>query len=221
MTEKVNYKLEDLAPVSASGRGTMVLAINSQVPAKTLKEFIDYAKANPGKLNYGSPGSGSVGHLVAALFVARAGIDIVHVPYKGGGPAMADLLGGQIPVGIVILSNVLPQAKAGKVKLLAVLEAQRARAAPDTPTVAEAGVAGFAVPDTWVGMVGPARLPPAIVTAMHGALVKALQASDVRSRLEAAGFEVKSGTPEEFAELLTRSFETYRRITSEAGIKPE
>ena len=101
------------------------------------------------------------------------------------------------------------------------LEAQRARAAPDTPTVAEAGVAGFAVPDTWVGMVGPARLLPAIVTAMHGALVKALQASDVRSRLEAAGFEVKSGTPEEFAELLTRSFETYRRITSEAGIKPE
>jgi tripartite-type tricarboxylate transporter receptor subunit TctC len=187
----------------------------------SIRELIDYGKKNPGKLSFGTSGAGSSQHLGGVMLNKAAGIDMLHVPYKGGGPALNDLLGGQIPVGIVILSNVLPQAKAGKVKLLAVLEAQRARAAPDTPTVAEAGVAGFAVPDTWVGMVGPARLPPAIVTAMHGALVKALQASDVRSRLEAAGFEVKSGTPEEFAELLTRSFETYRRITSEAGIKPE
>jgi len=212
---------KDFTPIMIVGSAPQAIAVAASLPVNSIRELIDYGKKNPGKLSFGTSGAGSSQHLGGVMLNKAAGIDMLHVPYKGGGPALNDLLGGQIPVGIVILSNVLPQAKAGKVKLLAVLEAQRARAAPDTPTVAEAGVAGFVVPDTWVGMIGPARLPPAIVTAMHGALVKVLQASDVRSRLEAAGFEVKSGTPEEFAELLMRSVETYRRITSEAGIKPE
>ena len=167
MTEKVNYKLEDLAPVSASGRGTMVLAINSQVPAKTLKEFIDYAKANPGKLNYGSPGSGSVGHLVAALFVARAGIDIMHVPYKGGGPAMTDLLGGQIPMLFGNSGEVMSNAKNDRIRIIAVSTAQRMKQLPNTPAVAEL-LPGFEM-TAWQGTLAPARTPRAVIDEMESA----------------------------------------------------
>jgi len=155
------------------------------------------------------------------LLNRAAGTDMVHVAYKGGAPALNDVLGGQIPVAIVILSNVITHVRAGKLHLLAVLEAQRAKAAPDTPTVAEAGVPGYAVPDTWIGLVGPARLPEAIVNQVNAAVLKALGFADVRARLEAAGFEVRGNTPKEFADGIAKGYETYRRIATEAGIKPE
>ena len=152
-----------------------------------------------------------------------AGLDLVHVPYKGGGPALNDLLGGQVPMAIVILSNVLTHAKTGKLKLLAVIEAQRAKGAPDTPTVGESAVPGYSLPETWVGLIGPAGLPAVLVNQLNAAVVKSLGFADVRQRLEAAGFELKDkdNSPQDFSTLVARSFDVYKKITTEAGIRPE
>ncbi len=213
--------LKDFTPIMIVGTAPQGIAVAASLPVNSLAELIHYGRRNPGKLAYGTAGNGSVQHLAGVMLNRAAQIDMVHIPYKGGSPALNDLLGGQIPVGIFILSTVAPHAKAGKVKLLAVLDAQRARTAPDIPTVTEAGLAGFSVPETWIGMVGPAHLPAPIVRQLHAGLLKAVADPEVRSRLELAGFEVKSGTPEEFSDLMVRSVEIYRRITAEAGIKPE
>jgi len=213
--------VRDFTPIMIVGTAPQAIAVHPSVPVSNLREFVDYAKKNPGKLSFGTSGSGSSQHMGGLLLNRIAGLDLVHVPYKGGAPALNDAIGGQIPVAIVVLSNVLPHARAGKLKLLAVLEAQRAKAAPDTPTVAESGFAGYALPDTWVGLVGPARLPEAIVGQMHAALVKAMSFPDVRQRMDATGFEIRDNTPAQFGELIARSYEVYRRITAEAGITPE
>lgn len=213
--------VKDFTPIVIVGTAPQAIVVHPSLAVASVKELIDYAKKNPGKLSFGTSGVGSSQHMGGVLLNRAAGIDMVHVAYKGGAPALNDVLGGQIPVGIVILSNVITHARAGKLRLLAVLEAQRAKAAPDTPTVAEAGVPGYAVPDTWIGLVGPAKLPAAIVDQANAAVLKALGFPDVRARLEAAGFEVKGNTPKEFAEGITRGYETYRKITTEAGIKPE
>jgi len=213
--------VRDFTPIIIVGTAPQAIVVHPSLPVTSVKELIDYAKKNPGKLSFATAGVGSSQHMGGLLLNRAAGIDMVHVAYKGGAPALNDVLGGQLPVGIVILSNVITHVRTGKLRLLAVLEAQRAKAAPDTPTVAEAGVPGYAVPDTWIGLVGPARLPAAIVDQVNVAVVKALGFPDVRSRLEAAGFEVKGNTPQEFAEGIAKGYETYQKITTEAGIKPE
>jgi len=213
--------VKDFTPIIVVGTAPQAIVVHPSLPVTSLKGLIDYSKKNPGKLSYGTSGVGSSQHMGGLLLNRAAGTDMVHVAYKGGAPALNDVLGGQIPVGIVILSNVITHVRAGKLRLLAVLEAQRAKAAPDTPTVAEAGVPGYAVPDTWIGLVGPARLPEAIVNQVNAAVLKALGFADVRARLEAAGFEVRGNTPKEFADGIAKGYETYRRIATEAGIKPE
>ena len=213
--------VKDFTPIIVVGTAPQAIVVHPSLPVTSLKGLIDYSKKNPGKLSYGTSGVGSSQHMGGLLLNRAAGTDMVHVAYKGGAPALNDVLGGQIPVAIVILSNVITHVRAGKLHLLAVLEAQRAKAAPDTPTVAEAGVPGYAVPDTWIGLVGPARLPEAIVNQVNAAVVKALGFADVRARLEAAGFEVRGNTPKEFADGIAKGYETYRRIATEAGIKPE
>ena len=213
--------VKDFTPIIVVGTAPQSIVVHPSLPVTSLKELIDYAKHNPGKLSFGTSGVGSSQQMGGLLLNRAAGIDMVHVAYKGGAPALNDVLGGQIPVAIVIVSNVLPHVRAGKLRLLAVLEAQRAKAAPDTPTVAEAGVPGYAVPDTWIGLVGPARLPAAIVNQVNAAVMKALGFPDVRARLESAGFEVRGNTPQEFADGIAKGYETYRKITAEAGIKPE
>ena len=213
--------LKDFTPIMVVGTAPQGIAVSASLPVNSLQELIEYGRKNPGKLAYGTAGNGSVQHLAGVMLNRAAKIDMVHVPYKGGSPALNDLLGGQIPVGIFILSTVMPHAKSGKVKLLAVLDSQRARTAPDTPTVVESGLSNFFVPETWIGLVGPANLPQSIVNQLQAALTKAIAVPEVRARLESAGFEVKTGTPEEFSELMNKSVEVYRRITTEAGIKPE
>ena len=213
--------VKDFTPIIVVGTAPQAIVVHPSLPVTSLKGLIDYSKKNPGKLSYGTSGVGSSQHMGGLLLNRAAGTDMVHVAYKGGAPALNDVLGGQIPVAIVILSNVITHVRAGKLHLLAVLEAQRAKAAPDTPTVAEAGVPGYAVPDTWIGLVGPARLPEAIVNQVNAAVLKALGFADVRARLEAAGFEVRGNTPKEFADGIAKGYETYRRIATEAGIKPE
>ena len=213
--------VKDFTPIVMVGTAPMALVVNLSLPVTSVKELVDYAKQNPGRLSYGTPGIGNPNHLGGLLLNRAAGINMVHVPYKSGPPALADLLGGQIPVAMLGLSTVMPHVRSRELRLLAVLEAQRAKAVPDTPTVAEAGYPGYAVPDTWMGLLGPANLPAAIVSQLNVAVLKAVAFPDVRLRLDAAGFEVKGNTPQEFADHVLKSYEIYGKIMTEAGIKPE
>ncbi len=216
MTEKVNYKLEDLAPVSATGRGPMVLAIHASVPAKNLKEFIDYAKANPGKLNYASPGAGSVGHLVSALFVARAGLDVVHIPYKGGGPAMADLLGGQVPMLFGNSGEVVSNAKNERIRVIAVSVLQRMKQLPGVPTVAEV-MPGFEM-YAWQGMLAPARTPRPIIDLLSNTLQALSRDPTVIERLEQVGVDSTTTTPEQMSAIIKSEQAVYGEAVKAAGL---
>ncbi len=213
--------VRDFTPVAILATLPQVVAVNASVPVKTLRELIEYGRSRPGKLSYGTTGVGSSQHLGGEMLNAKAGIDMVHVAYKGGAPLLTDLLGGQIPVGVLVLSNVLPHVKTGKLQALAVIEAHRADASPETPTVAEAGLPGFAVPSTWIGLLGPAGLPAPIVGRLQAELATATVAPDVRSKLEAAGFQVKVSSSREFAEQLAASVDVYRGIVNAARITLE
>ncbi|VCU72082.1 Tripartite tricarboxylate transporter family receptor [Pigmentiphaga humi] len=214
--------VKDFTPVGIVGTAPQAMVVNASLPVTDLKSFLAYAKANPGKLSYGTSGVGSSQQLGGELLKARTGIDMTHVPYKGGSLALNDVVGGQVPVGILVLSNVLPHVKSGRLRLLGVLQAERAQAAPEVPTLAEAGLPGFAVPDTWVGLLGPAGMPAAVVEKLRAAMEQALAAKDLQERLQTAGFEVQARpSPEEFARLLAGSVETYKEIVTKAGIQPE
>ena len=213
--------IRDFSPIVIFGTAPQVLVVHPSFPANSVKELVDYAKANPGKLSYGTSGIGSPHHLGGLLLNRAAGIDLTHIAYKGGGPALTDVLGGQVPVAMLAMSTIVPHVKSGKLRLLAVLEAQRSKAMPDTPTIAETGYPGYAVPDTWLGLLGPANLPAPIIAQLNAAVLKAVGYTDVRARLETAGFEIKGNTPQEFSGVVARSQEVYSKIMTEAGIKPE
>ena len=213
--------VKDFTPITIVAKAPQALVVNATVPVKTAKELVEYVRANKGKISYGPSGAGTSQHLGGESLNAMAGLDMVHVPYKGGAPALNDVVGGQIPVAILILSNVLPHVKSGKLRAIGVIEASRAKAAPEVPTVAEGGVPGFSVPDTWIGIIGPAGLPPAVVERINAELQKAANNAAVRTRLDAAGFEVNLVAPDEFARQAPRTVESYRKIISAAGIKPE
>lgn len=214
--------VKDFTAISIAGTVPQTLVVGpglSQV--NTLRDLINHARRNPGKLSFGSSGAGTSQHLGGILLNSAAGIDMLHVPYKGGAAALIDVLGGQIPVAILVLSNVNQHIKAGKLRALGVLEAKRSRAAPDIPTIAEAGVPGYALPDTWAGVLGPKDIAPPVVARLNAEIVRALQAPEVRSRLEGLGFDVTGSSAQEFAQLLATSVDTYRQIVTRAGITPE
>ena len=213
--------VRDFTPITIVAKAPQAVVVNAAVPVRTSKELVEYVRANKGKVSYGTSGAGTSQHLGGELLNTSAGLDMVHVPYKGGAPALNDVIGGQIPMAILILSNVLPHVKSGKLRAIGVIEATRAKAAPDVPTLAEGGVPGFSVPDTWIGIVGPAGLPPAVVERLNAELQKAANNAAVRTRLDAAGFEVNLVASEDFARQAPRTVETYRKIISAAGIKPE
>ena len=213
--------VRDFTPITIVAKAPQAVVVNAAVPVRTSKELVEYVRANKGKVSYGTSGAGTSQHLGGELLNTSAGLDMVHVPYKGGAPALNDVIGGQIPMAILILSNVLPHVKSGKLRAIGVIEATRAKAAPDVPTIAEGGVPGFSVPDTWIGIVGPAGLPPAVVERLNAELQKAANNAAVRTRLDAAGFEVNLVASEEFSRQGPRTVETYRKIISAAGIKPE
>ena len=216
LTEKVNYKLEDLATVSASGRGTMILAINSNLPPKTLKEFIEYVKANPGKVSYGSSGTGSVGHLVGALFAARAGLNIVHIPYKGGGAVMQDLLGGQIQMIFGNSGEVLAAAKSDRLRILAVSSQQRMKQLPNMPAVAEV-IQGFEM-TAWQGTLVPARTSRAVIDLLANSIMELSKSSEVLERMEGWGVESTTVTPEQMQDIIRAEFPIYLEAVKAAGL---
>jgi tripartite-type tricarboxylate transporter receptor subunit TctC len=222
LSRNVRYDpVRDFTPVTIIGKAPQAMFVNPSTGIKSVKELIDYAKKNPGKVSYATSGAGTSQHLGGELLNHAAGIDMTHVPYKGGAPALTDVVGGQIPVGILIYSNIRQHVAAGRLRALAVIESTRAKAAPDVPTVAEAGVPGFAVPDTWIGIMGPAGLPRDVLARLNSDILKAAGVAAVRTRLEGAGFEINEVGTDEFAGQGPKITEMYRSITATAGIKPE
>jgi tripartite-type tricarboxylate transporter receptor subunit TctC len=189
------------------------------LPAKNVQELIALAKAQPGKLTYASFGVGSSGHLAGELFKMMAGVNLLHVPYKGGGPAIADLLAGQVSIYYPVVPSVVPLVKANRLRLLAVTGAKRSSALPDVPTVAES-LPGFEA-SNWFGLMAPAGTPPDIVGRLNVEAHKALQAPDVREKLAALGFEIQTGTPQEFSALLRSETEKWAKVVKTSGARAE
>jgi tripartite-type tricarboxylate transporter receptor subunit TctC len=206
-------------PVGTVSTETMVLTINPKVPANTLDAFVHYAKANGGKLNYGSA-PGIVPHFVSELFKLKTGADIVHIPYKGAGPAITDLLAGQIDMVFNTKSVLLQLVKQGRLRALAVTSAARWPELPEVPTLTEAGVFPYAI-EVWWGIVGPAGLPRPVVARLNGAINEALQSRDVRGNFTNLGIEPRGGTPEDFATLLAQDAPRWFDIIRMTGIRLE
>jgi tripartite-type tricarboxylate transporter receptor subunit TctC len=210
--------LRDLAPITMAVEFPNVIVVNSALPAKTLAEFVQAAKASPGTIGYGSSGVGGIGHLAGALLALTAGIDIVHVPYKGGGPAMQDLLGGQIPAMVATPVTALPHVKTGKLRALATTGASRPPLMPDVPTVAESGYPNYEATN-WYAYYAPAGTPKDVLARLHKELVDALNAPDVRESLDRQGVEAKPGTPEELTKYMERELATWGRVVKAAKIQ--
>jgi len=212
--------IKDFTPITAAVEPATCIVVNPSLAVNSIRELIEYAKRNPGKLSYGTSGVGSVFHLAGELFNQTAGVELVHVPYKGVAPAMTDVVAGQILVNFTSVADAMTNTKAGKVRMLAVLEPKRYPGLPEMPTVTES-LSAFQKPATWFGFLGPAGLPQPILARLNGEIVKAITASDARAKLEGMGLNVIANTPEQFAALIRSGIEQYGRIVKSAGIKPE
>ncbi len=210
----------DLTPVSLVGRVPVVIAVAAGSEIDSIGKLLALSKAKPGSVNYGTPGNGSTPHLAVALFERAAGVELTHVPYKGGSQAITDVLGGHLQTVAVNALEVLPHVKAGKLRVLAVLSPVRSAMLPDVPTIAESGFAGFEA-SVWYGLVGPAKLPAAIVTRLHAEVQKALATPEVRERLTGAGGEALPGPTERFATLLASERARYEKLIRDARIQPD
>jgi tripartite-type tricarboxylate transporter receptor subunit TctC len=210
--------VRDFAPISLAASIPVILVAHASQPFTSVKELVDYAKANPGKLHYASGGNGSAQHVPMEMFKQAAGIDLVHVPYKGLAPAFNDVVAGQVPVMFTGLSNAPQHIKAGRIRALAIGAARRSSAMPDLPTMQEAGVAGFDY-SAWAGFLAPAGTPAPIVQKVNADLAKVLAQPDVREKLTALGFELAPGTPAEFGDMIRREIAKVAKVVKEAGIR--
>jgi tripartite-type tricarboxylate transporter receptor subunit TctC len=211
--------VEDFTPIALVAYVTNTMVVNAAVPASTVPEFIAYAKANPGKLAYASAGPGSTNHLSAAMFEKAAGIEMLHVPYKGGAPAVMDTVAGQTQVFFSAGTQTLPHVKSGKLKLLAVTEKERSSLLASTPTVAEA-LPGYELA-VWYGMFGPAGLPRELTARINLEVNRIMQLPEVKEKMAGIGVEVARLTPAQFQETLIRDTARYTRLIADLGIKPE
>ncbi len=223
-TNAALYKLpydpiKGIAPISMISIVPFILAVHPSVKAASLKEFIELARARPGALNFGTPGTGSTTHLAAELFWQMTKTDMVHVPYKGNTPVLSDLLGGQIHVTFATGVVLDPHIKAGKLRALAVTTKERSPAKPDLPTIGEL-IPGYAV-DGWVGMWAPAGTPKEIVSRLNQSIARILKQPDVQERLRAGGAEAAHSTPEEFARTIARDIATWSKVVKAGDIKVE
>ena len=209
--------VKDLAAISKLGVSPSVVVVNNKLPAKNMRELIALAKKEPGKLNYGSAGVGSSGHLSVALLEHVAGVNFTHVPYKGGGPSVAATITGEVQLSIPVMASAANHAKAGRVRLLAVTSAKRSQAFPDLPTAQESGVPGY-VYETWFGLFAPAGTPKAIIAKLNQATVKALDTKEVRDQLLSQGVEADSSSPQELSKTLREETVTWATIIKNAGI---
>ncbi len=211
---------KDFAPISQIGSTANVLLVHPSLPLTTVGAFISYAKANPGKLSIGSAGVGTSQHMSIELFKSMTGTNLVHVPYKGGAPALADLLGTQIPAMVSGVPTALPSIKAGKVRALGVTTAKRSSQLPELPTIAEAGVPGFEV-TSWYGLCAPAGTPKPTIAKLNADVVKALNMPDTQQRLAEQGVDAAPTTPEHFAEFIKSEVAKWPKIVKDAGISAD
>jgi len=207
-------------PVAMLGSGPMVLAVTAKLPVNSLTELLALAKAKPGTLFYASAGVGSFQHLASALFRLQADVDIVHVPFKGGGPAMVDVIAGNTQIAIGSLIQMLPQIKAGRLKALGVGSAKRVAALPDVPTIAEAGVPGFEATNWW-GVLAPAGTPPEIIARLNRELSVILASAETKKRFETEGGEALPMTPDAFGKFVAAETAKWARVVKETGIRAE
>jgi tripartite-type tricarboxylate transporter receptor subunit TctC len=221
LNPKLGYDpVRDFAPVSLLGDSPYFLTANPALPATNVREFVAHARANPGKLLYASVGNFSVGHLSGELLKKAAGIDMVHVPYKGSNLALIDLLAGRIHLNISTIAASLPHVKAGKLRALGVTSVKRVAALPQTPTIAESGFPGYQA-SLWVGVFVPARTPGAVVALLNRELNATLRSAEVRDVLAEQAFEPGDLAPENFGKLMREETVRWRKVISDAGLKPE
>jgi tripartite-type tricarboxylate transporter receptor subunit TctC len=219
---KMNYDWErDLAPVTVIGETPLAIVVHPSVPAKTIQELLAYAKKNPGKLSYGTPGSGSTMHFAGESLKSIAGIFVVHIPYRGAGPQVADMLGGQVPMGIAGTPPVIGPHKAGKLRIVAVTSAKRSPALPDIPAMAELpGFAGFNFTN-WTGIFMAAKTPPAVIERLAAEIGKAVQDPAVKEKLLGAGVDPLGLSTPQWVQMLNREKATYSKIAKERSIKAD
>lgn len=212
--------LKDFAPIGKIGDATLILVANPNLAAKTVSELIALSKTQPGGLSYGTSGTGGTPHIAGELLKSRTGAQLVHIPYKGGGPAMTDLLGGTIPLVYTAVAGAHGHVKSGKLRAIAVSSAQRSSALPDVPTFVESGVPDFVV-NSWVGLLAPANTPPAIVGKLNTELNATLQDPVVRDKLRVLGIEPTPGSPEQFRDEMQRDLTRYGAVIKAANISVE
>jgi tripartite-type tricarboxylate transporter receptor subunit TctC len=210
----------DFAPVSLVASTPNILVVHPSTPARTVKEVIALARARPGTLNFASAGVGSSSHLAGELFRVLAGADIVHVPYKGAGPAMVDVLSGQVQLYFATMPAAMPHVKSGKLVPIAVTSARRSPALPELPTIAESGVAGYEA-STWYGLLAPAHTPGPAVARLHEGILKILGEAELRERLTDQGFEPVGDSPQEFAAYIRSEIAKWGKVIRDAGIRSE
>ena len=208
------------APVAMLGAGPVVIAVTAKLPVSSVKELVALAKEKPGELNYATAGVGSFQHLASELFKLQTGVDIVHVPFKGGGPAMMDVIAGNTQIAIGSLVQMLPQIKGGRLKALGVGSANRIPALPDLPTLSESGVPGYEVTNWW-GIVAPAGTPTPVVERLHRELAAIVASSETRKRFETEGAEPRQMSPEEFGRFIAAETAKWSRVVKEASIRAE
>ncbi len=214
----LNYHpLRDLAPVTFATSQSNLLVVNPSVPAKSVQELIALLRAQPGKLSYGSSGAGNAGHLAAELFKTMTKTDMVHVPYKGGAPAMIDLIAGQVQLVFASAPTSVQQVKAGKIRALAVTTMRRSAVMPELPTLAESGLPGYEA-DNWYGVVTTAGTPRAIIDRLNTEIGRALMSADVKQLLFTQGLEVRTSTPQEFGAYQKSEFDKWARVIKDAGM---
>jgi tripartite-type tricarboxylate transporter receptor subunit TctC len=212
--------VKDLAPVSQLATAGMVLVVHPSVPVKNVAEFVAYVKERPGKLNYGSAGAGTTHHIMMELFKYVSGTDMVHVPYKGPGPIMPDLLSGQISTAFISLHTAMPHIQSGKLRALAVAGDRRSPIAPDIPTVADAGYKAFD-PELWYGVLAPAGTPPEVVRKLNADIVAVLNTPEVKEQLAKQGFDAAPTTPEGLGNIIKSDVTRYKKLVADTGMKAE
>ena len=212
--------LRDFAPVGQVAQSPQTLVVHPSLPVKTLKDLLALAKSKPGQLSYGSSGTGSVGHLAMLLLTTMTGVPFLHVPYKGTIIVMSDVMGGHIPLTMSSMLTTLPQVRAGKLRIIAITSAQRVKAIPDVPTVAESGVPGYEM-TLWYGFIAPARTPDAILKRVNSELAVALKHPDVIEKLSSQAVEPSPTSPEQFGKLIRTELEKWTKVIRATGIKLE
>lgn len=208
----------DFLPITLIASQPTVLAAHPSLPVRSVADLIKLARQKPGQLNFASSGTGGVGHIAGEMFKLLAGVDLIHVPYKGGGPAAVDLMAGQVMLAFIGMPTSMAHARAGKLRFLAVTDSKRAAAQPDLPTIAESGLSGYQV-ENWIGILAPGGTPQNVVARMHDEVTRITQRPDVREKLESLGFDVLALGPAEFKSLLARDIESFSRVIAEAKIR--